>query len=135
MFLHLARESPSALSLHPFNLTLSQINPCSEQKESERRMRRLRERGIYALPDGREFVVHASFAVDTLSILLNHGTLSVAVTHSSCMRLAVTLHGQLASWGADDLSDTTLTAGPRSVRDPTSELPGQFRQKTDQRPA
>ena len=85
-------------------------------------MRRLRERGIYGLPDGREFVVHAVF---------RGGYVLYAPEAWECFGHPyafesngagqIRLGGQSTNWRIEDLTDTTRTAASRSSRKAAQE--------------
>ncbi len=80
-------------------------------------MRRLRERGVYALPDGREFVAHAVFRGGYVLYtpeaweFFGH-PYAFESNEAGQIRLA----GQPTDWRLEDLTDTTRTAEPRSSR-------------------
>ena len=77
-------------------------------------MQQLRERGIYALSDGREFVAHAVFrggyvfyTPEDWKVFGPHAYESTAEGH-------VRWNGQHEQWRTEDLIDTSRTAPPRS---------------------
>lgn len=77
-------------------------------------MRQLRERGIYALADGREFVAHAVFrggyvfyTPEDWRVFGPHAYESTAAGH-------LRWNGQREHWRTEDLIDTSRTALPRS---------------------
>ncbi len=77
-------------------------------------MQELRERGIYALSDGREFVAHAVFrggyvfyTPEDWRIFGPHAYESTADGH-------LRWNGQREQWRTKDLIDTSRTALPRS---------------------
>ena len=77
-------------------------------------MQQLRELGIYALSDGREFVAHAVFrggyvfyTPEDWQIFGPHAYESTADGH-------LRWNGQREQWRTEDLIDTTRTALPRS---------------------
>jgi hypothetical protein len=77
-------------------------------------MQNLRERGIYALSDGREFVVHAVFrggyvfyTPQDWDVFGPHAFESDAEGH-------LRWSGQSNDWHTEDLIDTTRTARSRS---------------------
>lgn len=77
-------------------------------------MQKLRERGIYALSDGREFVVHAVFrggyvfyTPEDWEAFGPHAFESDADGH-------LRSSGQTTHWSSKDLSDTSRTARSRS---------------------
>jgi hypothetical protein len=80
-------------------------------------MQNLRERGIYALSDGREFVVHAVFrggyvfyTPEDWDVFGPHAFESDAEGH-------LRWNGQSNHWRTQDLIDTTRTARSRSRSD------------------
>lgn len=75
----------------------------------------LRECGIYALPDGREFVVHAVFRGGY--VLYTPGAWEFFGLHSyeSDDAGLLRLRGRATYWRLEDLIDTTRTAHPRSM--------------------
>lgn len=75
----------------------------------------LRECGIYALPDGREFVVHAVFRGGY--VLYTPGAWEFFGLHSyeSDDAGLLRFHGRATYWRLDDLTDTTQTARSRST--------------------
>jgi hypothetical protein len=77
-------------------------------------MKELRERGIYALPDGREFVVHAVFRGGY--VLYTPGAWEFFGMHAYESDLAglIRLNGRPTYWRVEDLTDTTRTARSRS---------------------
>jgi hypothetical protein len=78
-------------------------------------MRELRECGIYALPDGREFVVHAVFRGGYT--LYTQGAWEFFGLHIYETNDAgqIRTKGRLTSWCIEDLMDTSRTAPPRSM--------------------
>jgi hypothetical protein len=78
-------------------------------------MRELRECGIYALPDGREFVVHAVFRGGYT--LYTPGAWEFFGLHIYETNDAgqIRTKGQLTSWSVEDLTDTRRTAHARSM--------------------
>ncbi|MDQ3817362.1 MAG: hypothetical protein M3362_06695 [Acidobacteriota bacterium] len=75
----------------------------------------LRECGIYALPDGREFVIHAVFRGGY--VLYTQGAWEFFGLHSYETDAAGLLrfHGRATYWRLEDLTDTTRTAQSRSA--------------------
>ena len=75
----------------------------------------LRECGIYALPDGREFVVHAVFRGGY--VLYTPGAWEFFGPHSfeSDDAGLLRFHGRASYWRIDDLTDTARTAHSRST--------------------
>jgi hypothetical protein len=74
----------------------------------------LREQGIYALPDGREFVAHAVFRGGY--VLFTPGDWEFFGIHLYETNAAgqVRSKGQATLWRINDLTDTGRTARPRS---------------------
>jgi hypothetical protein len=74
----------------------------------------LRERGIYTLPDGREFVVHAVFRGGY--VLYTTGAWEFFGIHAYESDDAGQLHlnGRPTYWHVEDLTDTSRTARSRS---------------------
>jgi hypothetical protein len=77
-------------------------------------MQKLRERGIYALSDGREFVVHAVFrggyvfyTPEDWQVFGPHAYESTAEGH-------LRWNGEREQWRTEDLIDTSRTAPSRS---------------------
>ena len=74
----------------------------------------LRECGIYALPDGREFVIHTVFrggyVLYTLGAWEYFGLHSYECDDAGLLRL----RGRATYWRIDDLTDTKRTAHSRS---------------------
>ena len=78
-------------------------------------MRRLRERGIYVLPDGREFVIHAVFRGGYVFYTPEAWEFSghrYALESNGAGQIR--LGGQPTDWRIEDLTDTTRTAMSRS---------------------
>lgn len=77
-------------------------------------MQELRERGIYALPDGREFVIHAVFrggyVLYTTWAWEFFGMHSYESDHAGLIRL----NGRATHWHLEDLTDTSRTAHSQS---------------------
>jgi hypothetical protein len=96
-----------------------ELSSLTERKLSPTRkatfMRELRECGIYALPDGREFVVHAVFRGGYT--LYTQGAWEFFGLHIYETNEAgqIRTKGRLTSWGIEDLMDTNRTAQPRSM--------------------
>jgi hypothetical protein len=86
-------------------------------------MRELRECGIYALPDGREFVAHAVFRGGY--ILYTQGAWEFFGLHLYETNEAgqIRTKGRLTSWRIEDLKDTSRTAGARTA---SKAAPGPF---------
>ncbi len=74
----------------------------------------LRESGIYALPDGREFVVHAVFR--DRYVLYTSGAWEFFGIHAYESDVAglLGLNGRPTYWRVGNLTDTTRTAHSRS---------------------
>lgn len=77
-------------------------------------MPKLRERGIYALSDGREFVVHAVFRGGYVFYTPENWELFGAHAHESTADGHLRWNGQTDQWRTEDLIDTTRTARSRS---------------------
>ena len=77
-------------------------------------MQGLRERGVYRLPDGREFVAHAVFrggyALYTREAWEYYGMHAYESDGEGRMRV----NGRLTYWRIGDLTDTGRTARSRS---------------------
>ena len=78
-------------------------------------MQKLRECGIYALPDGSEFVVHAVFRGGY--ILYTTGAWEFFGLHIYETNEAgqIRTKGRLTSWSIEDLTDTNRTARARAM--------------------
>ena len=77
----------------------------------------LRERGIYALADGREFVVHAVFRGGYVFYTPEDWRLFGPHAYESTADGHLRWNGQREQWHTDDLIDTSRTAGSRSRGD------------------
>jgi hypothetical protein len=77
-------------------------------------MQKLRERGIYALADGREFVVHAVFRGGYVFYTPEGWDLFGAHAYESDRDGRLRWNGQPDQWRAEDLIDTNRTARSRS---------------------
>ena len=77
-------------------------------------MQKLRERGIYALSDGREFVVHAVFRGGYVFYTPEDWDLFGAHAYESDPRGHLRWNGQPGEWRTEDLIDTNRTARSRS---------------------
>jgi hypothetical protein len=77
-------------------------------------MQKLRERGIYALADGREFVVHAVFRGGYVFYTPEDWDCFGAHAYESNASGHLRGNGQPAQWRTEELIDTTRTARPRS---------------------
>jgi hypothetical protein len=76
-------------------------------------MQKLRERGIYALSDGREFVVHAVFRGGYVFYTPEDWQIFGPHAHEASLDGRLRWNGQLDQWRTEDLIDTNRTAGPR----------------------
>jgi hypothetical protein len=74
----------------------------------------LRERGIYALPDGREFVVHAVFRGGYVLYTTAAWEFFGMHAYESDDRGQLRLNGRRICWHIEDLTDTSRTAHSRS---------------------
>lgn len=77
-------------------------------------MQELRERGIYALADGREFVVHAVFRGGYVFYTPEDWDLFGPHAHESTADGRLRWNGQPDQWRIEDLIDTGRTARSRS---------------------
>ena len=77
-------------------------------------MQHLRERGIYALSDGREFVVHAVFRGGYVFYTPEDWELFGHYAYESDAAGQLRCGGQPNDWRTEDLIDTSRTAGSRS---------------------
>ena len=77
-------------------------------------MQKLRERGIYALADGREFVVHAVFRGGYVFYTPQEWERFGRHAYESDAGWTIRWNGELDQWRAEDLIDTSRTARPRS---------------------
>jgi len=77
-------------------------------------MQKLRERGIYALADGREFVVHAVFRGGYVFYTLEDWDLFGAYSYESDPQGRLRWNGKRDQWSTEDLIDTSRTARSRS---------------------
>jgi hypothetical protein len=77
-------------------------------------MQQLREQGIYTLPEGGEFVVHA--VLHGGYVLYTPGAWEFFGAHAyeSDARGTIHLHGRSTRWQIKDLTDTRRTARSRS---------------------
>jgi hypothetical protein len=79
-------------------------------------IQKLRERGIYALADGREFVVHAVFRGGYVFYTPKDWELFGSYAFESDAEGHLRSNGQGEPWCTEDLVDTRRTAGSRSSR-------------------
>jgi hypothetical protein len=77
-------------------------------------MQKLRERGIYSLSDGREFVAHAVFRGGYVFYTPEDWDLFGAYTFESDADGNMRWNGERDHWRTDDLIDTSRTARSRS---------------------
>lgn len=77
-------------------------------------MQKLRERGIYALADGREFVVHAVFRGGYVFYTPEDWDRFGAHAYESNAKGHLRWNGQPDQWRTEDLIDTSRTARSRS---------------------
>ena len=106
------RAGKSSIHDSPVPTIFLQADPLTPVKTQV--MQKLRERGIYALADGREFVVHAVFrggyvfyTPEDWDCYGAHAYESNAVGH-------LRWNGELNQWRTEDLIDTSRTARSRS---------------------
>jgi hypothetical protein len=77
-------------------------------------MQNLRERGIYAMPDGREFVAHAVFRGGYVFYTPEDWDRFGPHAHESTADGHLRWNGQPDQWRTEDLIDTGRTARSRS---------------------
>ena len=77
-------------------------------------MQQLRERGIYSLSDGREFVVHAVFRGGYVFYTPEDWELFGCYAYESDVDGRIRWNGELDQWRTEDLIDTSRTARSRS---------------------
>jgi hypothetical protein len=77
-------------------------------------MQKIRERGIYALADGREFVVHAVFRGGYVFYTPEDWDLFGPHAYESTADGRLLWNGQSDQWRTEDLIDTGRTARSRS---------------------
>lgn len=77
-------------------------------------MPQLRERGIYALADGREFVAHAVFRGGYVFYTPEDWQVFGPHAYESTVDGHLRWNGQREHWRTEDLIDTSRTALPRS---------------------
>jgi len=77
-------------------------------------MNKLREQGIYALPDGREFVAHAVFRGGYVLFTPRDWEFSGIHFYETNPAGQIRSKGQRTSWRIEDLTDTGRTARSRS---------------------
>ena len=75
----------------------------------------LRERGIYALPDGKEFVIHAVFRGGYLFYAPEAWEFFGAYAYESNPAGQIRSSERATHWRIEDLTDTKLTARSRSL--------------------
>ena len=80
-------------------------------------MQKLRERGIYALSDGREFVAHAVFRGGYVFYTPEAWKLFGPHAYESDPHGHLRWNGQRDEWRTEDLIDTNRTAHSRSRND------------------
>src|SRR5438874_9368371 len=81
-------------------------------------MQKLRERGIYALADGREFVVHAVFRGGYVFYTPEDWDLFGPHAYEATLDGQLRWNRQPDQWRTEDLIDTSRTARPRSRINP-----------------
>ena len=77
-------------------------------------MQKLRERGIYALADGREFVVHAVFRGGHVFYTLEDWDCFGGHAYEANAAGHLRWNGEPDQWRTEDLIDTSRTARSRS---------------------
>jgi hypothetical protein len=80
-------------------------------------MSELREQGIYALPDGREFVAHAVFRGGYVLFTPGDWELFGAHLYETNAAGQIRAEGRPTSWRVEDLADTSRTARSRTRDD------------------
>ena len=75
---------------------------------------KLRERGIYALSDGREFVVHSVFRGGYVFYTPEDWDVFGSYAYESDVDGQVRWNGEPDQWRTEDLVDTSRTARSRS---------------------
>jgi hypothetical protein len=91
---------------------LLQGHPLTPARKQVKRI--LRERGIYALADGREFVVHAVFRGGYVFYTPEGWQLFGPPAYESSAEGHLHWNGQTDQWRTEDLIDTRRTAPSRS---------------------
>ena len=81
-------------------------------------MQKLRERGIYALADGREFVVHTVFRGGYVFYTPEDWQVFGPHAYEATPEGQLRWNGQPDQWRTEDLIDTSRTAQPRSRINP-----------------
>jgi hypothetical protein len=85
-----------------------------EPQAKPQAMQKLRERGIYALADGREFVAHAVFRGGYVFYTPEDWDRFGAYSYESDPHGRLRWNGQRDQWRTEDLIDTSRTARSRS---------------------
>ena len=101
---------------------MSDVRSEVASREMNKKTLGLRERGIYSLPDGREFVVHAVFRGGYVLYLPGAGEYFGLHAYESDSAGQLRLNGRATYWNIKDLTDTRRTARARSGGD-TLEKP------------
>lgn len=78
-------------------------------------MQELRECGIYSLPDGREFVIHAVFRGGYVLYALGDWEIFGIHAYETNATGQICFKGRRTAWRIGDLTDTSRTARSRSV--------------------
>jgi hypothetical protein len=99
----------------PVPIIFLQVEPFSPAKPDV--MQKLRERGIYALSDGREFVVHAVFRGGYVFYTPEDWQLFGPHAYESDADGHMRWTGLSSDWRAEELIDTSRTARSRSRND------------------
>jgi hypothetical protein len=86
-------------------------------------MQKLRERGIYTLPDGREFVVHSVFRGGYRLYSQGAWEFFGPYEYESTSAGQIRLSGRATHWCIDDLTDTSRTARSRALSGAAAQRP------------
>jgi hypothetical protein len=106
------RAGKSSIHDSPVPTIFLQADPLTPVKTQV--MQKLRERGIYALADGREFVVHAVFRGGYVFYTPEDWDRFGAHAYESNAAGHLRWNGELNQWRTEDLIDTSRTARSRS---------------------
>jgi hypothetical protein len=102
----------------PFTQFTLSIAPSSRAiiflSDETKTLQKLRERGIYSLSDGREFVVHAVFRGGYVFYTPEDWQLFGPHAYESDADGRMRWTGLRSDWRTEDLIDTSRTARPRS---------------------
>jgi hypothetical protein len=106
------RAGKSSIRDSPVPTIFLQGEPLTQAKTQV--MQKLRERGIYALADGREFVVHAVFRGGHVFYTPEDWDRFGGHTYESNAAGHLRWNGEPDQWRTEDLIDTSRTAPSRS---------------------